>query len=652
MRAAAAVAAAAALCALAASAQAPRIPAYDAAGQAKACEEGLARARATVAEMAAKPGPEGIFEEWNRLFIEIETASSPAQLYAAVHPDRALRAAAEACVQKFSDLDTEVNQNERLFKRLDAAQPADPRLAKLRRDLLRNFEDAGVALPEGKRAKAKELIDAIEKQRIDFTRNVRDDPTKVTFTPAEMAGLPEAYLKSRKADAAGNYVLGLDQPSYSPFMQNAKSAAARERYYRARSRQGGEANLGIMERQFALRHELAALYGYPTFAHYALRKKMAQTPEAVDRFLKDVRVAVTEGEKRDLEDLRRAKAADLGTPPAETRFFPWDTAYYAEKVRRERHSVDQEKLRAYFPADKSVDFVLLVASRMYGLTFKERPAEGWHREMRYFEVSDRDGKYLANFYVDLFPREGKRSGAFAAPLRSASRLAGRTPSVALVCNFNRQGFNDVELSTLLHEFGHVLNVLLSNVDYAPQGLSTVKWDFVEAPSQMFEEWGRREQTLKLFREVCPQCPVLSPEEVKRLEAARRFGTSIGTGRQWLLASVDMELSRKARAPLAVWKEIESTMPLGFVEGTMPPSSFQHIAGNYGAGYYGYMWSLVIARDLLSQFERDMLDTAVAARYREAILGAGSEREESEMVRRFLGREPKPKAFFDYISGKS
>lgn len=113
-----------------------------------------------------------------------------------------------------------------------------------------------------------------------------------------------------------------------------------------------------------------------------------------------------------------------------------------------------------------------------------------------------------------------------------------------------------------------------------------------------------------------------------------------------------ELSRKARAPLAVWKEIESTMPLGFVEGTMPPSSFRHIAGNYGAGYYGYMWSLVIARDLLSQFEHDMLDTAVAARYREAILGAGSEREESDMVRRFLGREPNPKAFFDYISGTS
>ena len=648
----AAAAAALSLLAPDAAAQAPRIPAYDAAGQAKACDEGLARVRATVAQMSAKPGSDGIFEEWNRLFIETENAANPAYLYAAVHPDKEVRAAAEACVQKFNDLDTEINQNERLFRRVDGAKPDDPRLAKLRRDLLRNFEDAGVALPEGKRAQAKDLIERIEKQRLDFVRNMRDDPTKVTFAPAEMEGLPEAYLKARKPDAAGNYVLGLDQPSYGPFMQNAKDAAARERYYRARLRQGGEANLGIMERQFLLRRDLAALYGYPSFAHYALRRKMAQSPENVNKFLAEVRAAVTEGEKRDLEDLRRAKAADTGKPLADTRLFAWDTSFYAEKLRRERHSVDQEKLRAYFPADKSVDFVLLVASRMYGLKFVEAPAAGWHPDLRYFEVRDAAGKYLANFYVDLFPREGKRSGAFAAPLRSASRIAGRTPSVALVCNFNRQGFNDGELGTLLHEFGHVLNVLLSNVDYAPQGLSTVKWDFVEAPSQMFEEWGRRSQTLALFKEVCPQCPVLSAEEVNRLEAARRFGQSVGTGRQWALAAFDMEMSLRPRAPLEAWKEIESSMPLGYTEGTMFPAAFQHIMASYGAGYYGYMWSLVIARDLLSQFERDMLDTRVAARYRESILGAGTEREEAEMVRRFLGRDPNPKAFFDYITGKS
>ena len=654
MRAALAIAAAAALILPAADAlaQAPRIPAYDAAGLAKACDEGLARVRAIVAGMSAKPGAAGIFEEWNRLFIETENAANPAYLYAAVHPDKEVRAAAEACVQKFNGLDTEINQNERLFKRVNAAEPSDPRLAKLRRDLLRNFEDAGVALPEGKRAQAKELIEKIEKLRLEFVRNMRDDPTKVTFTPAEMEGLPEAYLKARKPDASGNYVLGLDQPSYGAFMQNAKSAAARERYYRARLRQGGEPNLAVMERQFLLRRDLAALYGYPSFAHYSLRRKMAQAPGNVEKFLKEVRAAVVEGEKSDYEVLRQAKAADLGTALAETRLAAWDTAYYSEKVRRERHSVDQEKLRAYFPADKSVDFVLLVASRMYGLKFTERPASAWHPDLRYFEIHDAQGKYLANFYVDLFPREGKRSGAFAQPLASASKLAGRTPSVALVCNFNRQGFNDVELSTLLHEFGHVLNVLLSNVDYAPQALSTIKWDFVEAPSQMFEEWGRRSSTLALFKEVCPQCPALSAEEVKRLEAARRFGQSAGTARQWALGAFDMEMSLRPRAPLDAWKEIESTMPLGYTEGTIFPSSFQHIVSNYGAGYYGYMWSLVIARDLLSQFEGDMLDPRVAARYREAILGAGSEREEAEMVRRFLGREPNPKAFFDYISGRS
>jgi thimet oligopeptidase len=169
---------------------------------------------------------------------------------------------------------------------------------------------------------------------------------------------------------------------------------------------------------------------------------------------------------------------------------------------------------------------------------------------------------------------------------------------------------------------------------------------------MFEEWARREQTLALFKEVCAECPQLTSAQIKRLEEARRFGQATGYGRQWLLAAFDMEMSTRPRPPLEVWKQLESAMPLGHVEGTMFPTAFTHIASGYAAGYYGYMWSRVIARDLLSAYQGNLLDTRVSTRYRSTILGAGNEREEVDMVRAFLGRDPSPEPFFAEITGKS
>ena len=649
---AAALAAAASAHVHSAAREAVPMPLFDAAGVERTCAEGLERARKSIAAMESRKGPAGLLDEWNRHFIIVDDASNAISLYGMIHPDKDVRAASEKCEQQFTMLGTELNQNAKIFERLKAYQPKGAHEAKLKRDIANAFEDSGAALPADKRARAKAILDELEVERLAFERNVRDDPTKVTFTPAEMEGLPEAYLKARKRDEAGNYVLGLDQPSYTPFMQNAKSGAARERYYRARNQQGGAKNLEHMDRLFKLRQELASLYGLPSYGHFALRRKMADKPENVTKFLSDVKAAIEPAQKRELADLRAAKAEELGTPLASTELRPWDTSYYMEKLRRARFSVDQEKLRAYFPADKSLDYALLVSERLYGLKFRESKVPTWHEDVRYFDIHDaKSGAFLANLYVDLFPREGKRPGAFAGAVRTPSKLLDRKATSILVANFNRVGLNQRELETLLHELGHALNSSLSYVDYAPQGLSTIKWDFVEAPSQMFEEWARRKQTLALFKEVCATCPQLSEEEIRKLEDARRFGEANGYAFQWLLATFDMEMSLRPRAPLEVWKALESATPLGHVEGTMFPTAFRHLASGYAAGYYGYMWSRVIARDLLSAFGDDLLDPRVGARYREAILGAGAQVEEADMVRKFLGREPSSKPFFAEISGK-
>lgn len=644
--------AAAAIFPAAAAPARPLVPLLDAAAITRACEEGLQRHRKTIAVMESKPGAAAIFAEWNRLQIEIENVSNPIYLLGSVHPDKAARDAAEPCLQKYTTFSTELFQNEKLYARVNAARPANARQAKLKKDLMEGFEDSGVALPPAQRARAREIFDKLEELRQEFDRNIREDPTRVTFAPAEMDGLPEAYLKAQTRDNDGNYVLSLDYPAYFPFMTNAKSEAARRRYYLAKLNEGGAGNLGHLYEIFKLRKELAGLYGLPSFAHYALRRKMVRTPETVNKFLADVKAALVDLEKKEIGELRAEKAKEQGKPLAEATLARWDVRYYQEKVRRERFAIDQEKLRKYFPTDKATEFALAVSSRLYGVKFREVKVPVWHEDVRYFDVVDaKSGRFISGFYLDLYPREGKYKHAGAFPIRGASTLAGRTPLSALVTNFNREGLDHSELETLLHEFGHVLHGVLSRAAYNPQAGTSVKGDFVEAPSQMFEEWARREQPLALFTEICPQCPHLTHDEIARLEQARRYGQGIRYSDQWLYATFDMALSTDPQPPLAVWKNLEAATPLGHVEGTSFPSSFNHIASNYAAGYYGYMWSEVIALDMLSAFKRDMLDPKVGIRYRDTILAQGGQQEEMDMVRKFLGRDPSSDAFFAEITGR-
>ena len=648
-------AAVAALNAFAASVAAPSRPLmtiYGAAGIKQACDEGLARHRKAIAAMDAKKGAGTILDEWNDLSIQIEDVINTVFFLSNVHPDKAARDAAEPCLSAYTALQTELFQDEKLYARVNALQPATPHQAKLKKDLIEGFEDSGVALPPDKRARAKEIFDKLESLRQEFDRAIRDDKTTVMFTQAEIEGMPEAYLRAHKPDAQGNYILKLDYPSYFPFLQNAKSGEARKRYYVAKLNEGGKANLDRLYEIFKLRQELAGLYGLKSFADYALRRKMVGNPQTVFKFLDDVKDAVTGLEKQEIEDIRAEKAKDLGTPLADTKVERWDVSYYQERIRRARFDIDQEKLRKYFPTDKAVDYTLLISQRLYGVKFREVKVPTWNPDVRYFDVLDaKTGKFMAGFYLDLYPREGKYNHAAAFPIHGASTRAHRTPIAALVANLNSEGLDHNELETLMHEFGHVMHNVLSTVEYNPQAGTAVKGDFVEAPSQMFEEWSRREQPLELFKEVCPECPHLTHDDIQRLEAARRYGQGTLYARQWLYAYFDMEMSTNPQPPLALWSKLEGATPLGHPEGTMFPASFSHIASNYGAGYYGYMWSQVLALDMLSPFKKDMLDPRVGRRYRDLVLSQGGQDEEMKMVKRFLGRAPSSDAFFAEITGK-
>jgi thimet oligopeptidase len=636
-----------------AMAERPLVKVMDAKQIDAACVSVLARAAKAVKAMEAKSGDNGMLKAWNDAQIEVEDTASPMGLLANVHTDKAARDAGDACVLKLTTFATDLYQNEKLFKRIEAIKPKNAYEAKLKKDLIEGFEDSGVALPVDKRARAKAIFEKLEELRQTFDRNVRDDKTRVVMSPEELKGLPASYIKERKADEKGNITLTLEYPDYNPFIQNAVSESAREKYMRAFLSRGGTANLTVLDEIMTLRRELAGLYGLKSYADYSVRRKMAESAAIVNKFLDEVKVVVKEAEKKDIAELTAFKAKMTGKPLAETRLNKWDTAFYQEALKKQKFNIDQEALRKYFPTEASLKFTMLVSETLYGVKFKEQKVKTWHPDVRYYDVMDaKTGKFLSGFYLDLFPREGKFNHAAAFPLRGVSTLVNRTPLSALVTNFNRVGLNHDELETLLHEFGHVLHGVLSKTNYNSHAGTNTLVDFVEAPSQMFEEWARREQSLKLFQTVCKECPKLDSDMIKRLDEARRYGQGIRYARQHLFAEFDMTLvGEKQEKAIDVWKRLEGATPLGHVEGTIFPAAFSHIAGGYAAGYYGYMWSEVMALDMLSAFGNNLLDPNVGARYRNTILANGGQVPPKELVKSFLGREPNSKAFFEELAGK-
>jgi thimet oligopeptidase len=639
------------------------IPLLDAAAINKRCDAELTSARAAIAALEKDKRPARLLPDLNRLQQRVGAFANPVYLLANVAVDKPTRDAAQQCIEKLSPLSTELYQSVPLFQRVQAFKAADGIDRRYREELLENFEDSGASLPADKRARAKAITDELDVLGLAFQKAVNEDPTTVTLTVAEADGLPEAWLAARKRDAAGNLVLGMNYPTVVPFFSNATNEEARRKVWMAFQNQGGVANLERLDKALKLRHELAQLHGQPDYATLALKRRMAETPKAVQDFLTGVREAVNQGEQRELGELRAEKAALTGKPVDQVQVQRWDTTYLQERLKRSRYAIDQEKLRAYFPTGKAVDFSIKVAERLYGIQFVAAKVPVWHPDVRYydvFEATDKAGKpvkpgkgnFIGGVYLDLSPRDGKYNHAAAFPVVAGSRLSGQKPASVLVTNFNPQGLDHDELETMLHEFGHVLHGVLSTARYIDQAGTSVKRDFVEAPSQMFEEWARRPETLAVFAEVCSECPRLSAEQLQQLDRARKFGRAMRYSRQWQYASYDMRLHTGVPQPaLDTWVALEKSMPLGYVAGTNFPAGFGHLMGGYAAGYYGYLWSEVMALDMLSAFQGKLMDPATGKRYRELILSRGGEVAPLAMVEAFLGRKPSTDAFFAEITGK-
>ena len=595
--------------------------------------------------------------EWDALHAKARDFGAAVGLYSNVDPDPALRQAADDCELKLSKYQTTLYQNPKLYAQFKKLKANDPIDQKFLEDILEQFENTGVQLSAEKQKWLKEIIEESTKLGQDFAKNVRDNPEKVEFTPAEMKGLPESYIANLKKNEKGNYLLGFDYPEYQPFMELAESDEARKRYQTAYTRRGTEQNLQFMKKAIDLRYEMAQLFDKESYAHSALEFRMAKTPEAVNAFLEDVYRKVAPLEKQDVEELRQFKAESLKVPLEKAEIARWNQGYWSEKLRQAKYKVDQEKLRDYFPTEASQKWLFAISSDLYGIEFKPMKVKAWHDEVEYYAVHDKaTGEFLGGLYVDKYPREGKYGHAAVWGAYGGSALNQRRPVSVLVTNFNRKGLNSNELETFVHEMGHALHGILSKTRYTEQSGTSVERDFVEAPSQMYEEWARRLETLSKVADYCePACPRVDAAMTERLKAVKNYGRGLHYARQTLYAQYDMALHNKDALktdPLKLWQEMEGKTALGYVPGQQFPGQFGHLMGGYQAGYYSYMWSEVIALDMLSSFGDQLMDKKVGAHYRNTVLSQGGQKHGEQMVKDFLGRDPDSKAFFNEISGKN
>lgn len=596
-----------------------------------------------------------VLAEWDQLMATFEDFAGPISLYSNVDPDAKLRQAAEDCEVKLNQLQTEIYQNPKLYQRFKNTKANDAIDTKYRQDILDAFEDTGVQLPAAKRARVKTIFDELTKLSQEFSRNIRDNPEKLEFTPAELKGLPDSYISGLKKNDKGNYLLGFEYPEYQPFMELADSDAARKRYQTAFTRRGTEKNLVLLKQIIDLRYELAQLFGQPSYADWALKKRMAKTPKTVNTFLADVHNVVAPLEQKEVEELRAFKAKTLNTTVEKAEINRWNVNYWSEKLRKDKYQIDQEKLRDYFPTLAAQKWLFAISSDLYGIEFKPAKVEAWQDEVEYYDVTDKNtGEVLGGLYMDKFPREGKYGHAAVWGVYGGSTLSKRKPISVLVTNFNRKGLNSDELETFVHEFGHALHGILSKTRYSGQSGTSVERDFVEAPSQMYEEWARRKETLSKVADYCdPACPRVDNALIERLKSVHNYGRGLRYARQTLYAQYDMALhgadALKVQ-PMDVWKKMESATALGYVPNTEFPGQFGHLMG-YQAGYYGYMWSEVLALDMLSAFGDNLNNPEVGQRYRQAILSQGSQKNAAQLVKDFLGREPDNKAFFNEITGQ-
>ncbi len=598
-----------------------------------------------------------------------------------VKDSKELRDAHNKMLPKVSDFHSSIPQNKKLWQAIKdfSASSAARKLAGIRKRLLSefmmDFEINGADLPNAKKLRLRKINAALTRTTRIFTENVMDatnaweyvitDETKLKGLPdsARTAAWESAGHKGLHKEGRKVWRFTLHAPSMLAVMQHLDDADIRHIFYAAQSnigRQGKHNNLKLIKKTLDLRDEKARLLGFKTFADLVLKRRMAGTGRKALSFVDNMHSKTRSKFQRENKALAAFAASACNSTLAP--LPPWSILYWAEKMQKERYDIDNDKIREYFGIDDVMKGMFKIASRLFSINIQKKRAETWHDSVKYYEILDaKDGRLMGTFYLDLYPRESKHSGAWMAPIIVGGPSAkGFIPHTSSICGNMSPPLGKAqarithdEMTTLFHEFGHLLHSILSEVEFASLAGTNVAWDFVELPSQLLENWCWNAESLKILSKHKDSGKPIDDATITRMLKARNFRSSYACTRQLAYAKMDLELHMKHpkyrgidfdalhRRLLKSYSSPSPTAPKSFL------FSFQHIFSSpvgYAAGYYSYKWAQCLEADVFSRFARNgIMDTRTGMKLRTTILSKGNSKQANDIFRDFMGRDPDPDA---------
>ena len=575
-----------------------------------------------------------------------------------------VRKAAQELELKISQYTVDVFTREDIFNALNEYAAKGEKLGEVESRLLSktllDFKKNGLGLESRKKNKVKKLLKELIGLELRFSENLREVNDALEVSGEELKGLPEDYISRLKKTAAGKYLVTMNYPDYMPFMDNAESDEARRKLEALFNDRCAAGNVKLMEDALALRRKIAKLIGYPNFADYALADRMAKNSANVTGFLERTWARLRKKGRKELR--QRAKLKNKRTGGLDKTLAAWEWRYYNNQLKKEKYSLDHEKIKEYFPLETVIGGMFDIFGRVLGIKFAPANLPVWHKDVRSYEVKNADGSTAAYFYFDLFPRDGKYKHAACFGLRCGRELADGSyalPAAAIVANFPSPS-GDVppllkfdDLVTLFHEFGHVTHQILTKAKYGKFSGTSVSRDFVEVPSKMLENWAYYGEALKHVSGHYKRPEEKLPDSlIKKLIDTKNMDSGLVYLRQIFFSILDLKY-HTAKGKVDTTKLYEklkkkiSLIPMS--PGTHPQASFGHLMGGYEAGYYSYLWSELIAADLFSVFEgKGLMDAETGARYRDLILAPGRSYDEAAQVEKFLGRPAAESAFLKSI----
>jgi len=631
------------------------------------CLAGLRRAEALRPQIIAE-APRTVDEalvRYNELLTAASASNALAGLMSEVHPDEAIREAARECEQEVSRFYSDLALDRDMYDALASidVSGSDADTQRFVAHTLRDYRRAGVDKPPAVRARLKQIDEELTKLGQNFSRTISEDVRAIEITdPARLAGLPDDFIAGHPPDADGKIRITTDYPDYNPFMTYAVDDELRRELYIAFRSRGDRHNEATLRDILALRAEKAALLGFTDWADYITADKMIGSGSRAAEFLDKVWQLAAPRAEQDYKELLRQLT---GIAPGATAVADWQKTWLENLVKKERYEVDASEVRQYFPYDRVLAGLLEITAEIFDLSYvAATDAERWHPTVEVYDVMRGDTK-LGRIYLDMHPRDGKYKHAAQFPLKDGVRGI-QLPEGVLVCNFplpdradraerardRKEGraprvenaglMEHEDVVTMFHEFGHLMHhVLGGHQRWISQSGVATEWDFVEAPSQMFEEWAWSYDTLARFARHHETGAVIPRELVDKMRRADKFGLGTATVQQIFYASISLGFHRADPAALDQLAEVQRLQkrytPFAHVPGTRFHTSFGHLVG-YSAMYYTYQWSLVIAKDLLTPFESTgLMATDVTYAYRDKVLVPGGSRDAADLVHSFLGR---------------